>query len=79
MFLASVSSHILINHFFSDFGQFSKRLSDFKHSQLCQMTTKSLKQPIKIYVYSLAIEEHFIFENPALVLHLILNHTTVLF
>ena len=34
--------------FFAHFGEFSKRLSEFKHSYLSQMTTKNDNQFIKI-------------------------------
>ena len=46
-FLISGSSLTLISHF-SSFSQFSKRLSDFKHSYLSKITTKNEIKYIKI-------------------------------
>ena len=42
--------------FFPYYGQFLKRLSDFKHSYLSQMTSRNLRQYFKLQVSSLVVK-----------------------
>ena len=61
------------------FGQFSKRLSDCKHSYLCQMTTKNFKPIYQNLSCSLLVQIYFNFENSSSIVHFTLDQTGVLF